>query len=93
VSDSIRTIHVEPNSDLGRILDEADDVAIELEKDGVRYRLDRVRASDRPSVEQIERSIAGIRRAAGAWRDINAEELKASIRERRKTANRDSVRW
>jgi len=87
MADTIRTIHVEPDSDLGRLLDEADDVAIELEIDGVRYRLDRVRTSDRPSAEQVERSIAGIRRAAGAWRDIDAEELKATIRERRKAAN------
>ena len=35
-----------------------------------------------PSAEQMARSIEGIRRAAGSWKDIDAEAFKAYIRER-----------
>ena len=40
-----------------------------------------------------EASREGILRAAGSWRDIDAEAFKAYIRERRLTKNRPSVRW
>ncbi len=89
-----RTIHVSPGSEFTRLLASLDDSPVELERDGVRYRLDRV---DAPSAgpglsdEQIARSIAGILKAAGAWDDIDAEAFKAYIRERRRTANRPSV--
>jgi hypothetical protein len=91
-----KVIHVEPGSELDRALDEAGETPIELEKDGARYRLDRVNATesiDRPSAAQVALSIEGIRKAAGSWSDIDAEAFKAYIRERRKTANRPSVRW
>ncbi len=58
-----------------------------LEKDG-----DAADAADpinrTPSPEQVARSIAGIEKAVGAWKNIDAEALKAYIRERRRTANR-----
>jgi hypothetical protein len=94
MSHAARTIHVAPGSELDRLLESIDDTPIELERDGVHYRLDRVEqpASETTlSAERIARSIAGIRRAAGAWDDIDAEAFKAYIRERRRTANRPSV--
>ena len=93
MADTIKTIHVEPDSELGRIVNWVSEALVMLEKDGVRYRLDRVSAAGRPSSEQVERSIAGILRAAGAWSDIDAEAYKAYVRKRRKAANRPSVRW
>ena len=46
-----------------------------------------------PSAEQVARSIEGIRRAAGSWKDIDAEAFKAYIRERGRTSSRPPVRW
>lgn len=47
----------------------------------------------RPSPEQVARSIAGIRQAAGSWVGlVDAEEFKANILERRKSSRRPSVR-
>lgn len=46
-----------------------------------------------PSAEQVARSIAGIRRASGGWKDlVDADELTAYIYERRRTANRPPVK-
>jgi len=95
-----KTVHVEPGSDLDRLLREAEDTPLELERRGVRYRLDRVDAATAtppaqtpPSPEQVARSIAGIKAAAGAWKDlVDAEAFTAYIRQRRRTANRPSVR-
>ena len=90
-------MQVEPGSELDRLLAEADDTAIELERRGVRYRLNRVdtptAAKTPPSPEQVARSIAGIKAAAGGWKDlVDAEAFTAYIRQRRRTANRPSVR-
>ncbi|HVA92792.1 MAG TPA: hypothetical protein VNL71_23470 [Chloroflexota bacterium] len=92
-----KTMQVEPGSELDRLLAEADDTAIELERRGVRYRLNRVdtptAAKTPPSPEQVARSIAGIKAAAGGWKDlVDAEAFTAYIRQRRRTANRPSVR-
>lgn len=95
-----KTIRVEPGSELDRLLDQADERPIVLEKSGVRYRLDRIDVATTtpastipPSPEQIARSIAGINVAAGAWKDlVDAEAFTAYIRERRRTANRPSVK-
>ena len=46
-----------------------------------------------PSAEQVARSIEGLRRAAGSWKDIDAEAFKAYIRERRRTSSRRPARW
>lgn len=46
----------------------------------------------RPSAEQVQRSIEGIRKAAGSWKGlVDADAFKEYIRKRRKTANRPSV--
>lgn len=94
MSHATRTIHVARGSELDRLLETLDETPVELERDGVHYRLDRI---EKPSAlsglsdERVARSIAGIRKAAGAWDDVDAEEFKAYIRDRRRTANRPSV--
>jgi len=45
-----------------------------------------------PTPEEIARSREGILKAAGSWKDIDAEEFKAYIYERRSTANRRSIK-
>ena len=89
-----RVIHVEPGSELDRLLDEAVHLPVEVEKDGVRYRLDRVSPPRHlpPTPEQIERSIAGIRKASGGWNGlVDPDEFTAYIYARRRTSNRPSV--
>jgi len=89
----IKIIEVEPDGELARLLDEADGGEIQLVRDGVRYRLARER-DDIWAGYDLEKSLAGIRKAAGSWKGlIDAEEFKAYIRERRRTKNRPSVRW
>ena|SRR5579884_1854909 len=91
-----KTIHVEPGSQLDRALEAAGDAPVELERRGVRYRLNRVGApvssAPPPTPEQVARSIAGIREAAGGWQGlVDADSFTSYIRERRRTANRPSV--
>lgn len=89
-----RVIHVEPVGELGRLLDEAVHLPVEVEKDGVRYRIHRVSSPDRtpPTPEQIARSIDGIRRASGGWNGVvDADELTEYVYARRRTSNRPSI--
>jgi hypothetical protein len=78
----LKTIHVEPGSEVDRLLDEAAAGPISLERHGERYRLDRVSRSIEGDVwagYSAERAIANMRAAAGSWADIDAEDLKAYI--------------
>ncbi len=65
------TITIDPESELGQVLDAAADTEIFLEKEGVRFRLDRVdtppplRRADRPQ-RAPERVLAIIGRGASA---------------------------
>ena len=45
----------------------------------------------RPSEAEVARSRAGIRAAAGTWNDVDAEALKAYVRERRAASTRPPV--
>jgi hypothetical protein len=45
-----------------------------------------------PTPEQVALSIEGMRRAAGSWKDIDAEAFKAYIRERRRSSSRPPVK-
>lgn len=89
-----RIIHVEPGSELDHLLDEFEDLPVEVERGGVRYRLDRIGPSTHtpPTPEQVARSIAGIRKASGAWIGlVDPEAFTAYIYARRRTSNRPSV--
>lgn len=45
-----------------------------------------------PTPEEAAASVAAIKQVAGAWKElVDADELKAYIRERRKTANPPSL--
>lgn len=94
--DHSKVIQVQPGSDLDRLLDDVAETPIELEKGGVRYRLNRVDAPGStktpPSSDQVARSIAGIQHASGGWKDlVDAEAFTDYIRQRRRTANRPSI--
>jgi hypothetical protein len=85
-----KKIIVEPDSELARLLDEAAEQPLLLEKDGVRYRLDKEEADIWAGYDP-DAALEGIRAAAGSWKDIDAEAFKAYIRERRKASSRRPV--
>ncbi len=82
-----KRITVKPDSELARLLDEAANTPLLLEKDGVQYRLDReenhIRADYDPEVAR-----EGIRTAAGSWKDIDTEALKAHLYRAREEGSR-----
>jgi hypothetical protein len=43
--------------------------------------------------EEIARSRDGIRRSAGSWRDIDGEDCKSYIAERRRASGRSPIKW
>ncbi len=45
----------------------------------------------RPDAETVKRSIEGIRAAAGTWSDLDVEEIKAYLAERRRQPGRPPV--
>ena len=85
---------VPAESDLARTIKAAseDTGALVVDTGEALYRLsvDRI---DRPVREdRVAATIAGMRTAAGSWRDIDAEAFKAYITERRHASTRPSVR-
>ena len=97
VTSTTKTIRVEPGSELDRLLDEADETPVELEKSGVRYRVTRVAIPVEPddiwAGYDPQRALKTLRSAAGGWTGlIDADAFKTYIVERRRTANRPSVK-
>lgn len=86
-----KRILVEPGSELARLLDEAADGPLLLERDGMRYRLDR-EEEDIWAGYDPEAARAGIHAAAGSWSDIDTEELKAALYRAREEGSRPSDR-
>jgi hypothetical protein len=88
-----KKITVPEGSDLAKLLTDAGSRPLLLEKNGELYRLERMEERDTaPTPEDVARSRDGIRQAAGSWKDIDTEAFKAYIAERRRTANRPSVK-
>lgn len=76
----LRTIQVEPGSEVDQLLDQAVAGPIDLERHGERYRLNRIEEGaegDLWSGYDPERAIANMRAAAGSWKGIDADDLKA----------------
>jgi hypothetical protein len=77
-----KTIQIEPGSEPDMLVEDASELPLELEKNGVRYRLSRVvddTAGAPATAADPERVIAGMRAAAGSWSGSDAEELKARM--------------
>lgn len=86
-----KAIRVEPGGEVDRLLDEAAEGPIVLERDGVRYRLDRLEGENDEHVwgaYDPEKARAGMRAAAGSWSDIDAEAFKEYIYRARKEGSR-----
>ena len=87
----LKTIHVEPGSEVDRLLDEAAAGPIDIERDGERYRLNRVTGNTEGDLwdgYSAERAITNMRAAAGSWSDVDAEELKAYLYRAREEGTR-----
>ena len=78
---AVKTIQIEPGSEIDRLLDEAATGPINLERRGEQFRLNRVEygTGDIEAGYDAQRAIAGMRAAAGSWSDIDAEEIKAYL--------------
>ena len=77
-----------PDSELARLLDEADQQPVDIEKNGVRYRVmrmsERVNLTDDPWTNYDPESVrAALRASAGAFKDIDTRALKKEIWEAR----------
>lgn len=86
-------IHVDPGSEIDKLLDEVDHESVVLVRRGIHYRLTResLEAADPDDIwagYDPERALAGIRAAAGAWSDIDTEEMKEYIYRAREEGSR-----
>lgn len=82
-----KVIPVDPESELGHILDEAAAGDVILDKAGMRFRL--IRQADDPFANyDPERALAAFERAAGIFDGMDIEELKAELRAQR---SQDSI--
>jgi hypothetical protein len=88
-----KKITVAEGSSLAKLLTEAALRPILLEKNGQVFLLERIENEEESlSPEDVTRSRGGILKAAGSWKDIDTEAFKAYIKDRRRTANRPSVK-
>jgi len=84
-----RTIELAPGGELDRLLTaaEADGARLVLVRDGVRYRVER-EAEEEANADIFanndpERVRQALRETAGAWKNIDTEQLKADIKAQR----------
>jgi hypothetical protein len=85
-----RKITVPEGSDLAKLLSEAAARPILLEKNGELYRLERMgqEAEDIFAKYDPKAALAGIKAAAGSWKDIDVEAFKQFIYRSRKEGTR-----
>jgi uncharacterized protein (DUF433 family) len=88
--------HLANNPDLNDLFAAYPDLTIADVKACLAYAyhaVERVSDEDKaPSPEDVARSRAGIREAAGSWKNIDTAAFKAYIADRRHTANRPSLK-
>jgi hypothetical protein len=88
-----KKITVTERSSLTNLLTEAASNPILLEKNGEVFLLERMENEEKmPSPEDVAQSREGICKAAGSWQGIDTEAFKAYIADRRRTANRPSIK-
>jgi hypothetical protein len=88
-----KRIKVEPGSDLARLLEEANETPLLLEKDGVLYHLTASgQEEDIWADYDPERVKAGLKESAGALSEVNTKQLLEDIhasREQRRSRSRN----
>ena len=86
---------VSPDSDVARTLKAASEQtgAVVVDTGDARYHL-AVRRIHRPTEgdDAVAFTIAGMRAAAGSWRDVDAEAFKAYLTARRRSSSRPPIR-
>ncbi|CAN5580436.1 hypothetical protein BH23CHL4_BH23CHL4_29840 [soil metagenome] len=92
-----RTAYIDPASDLAGELRRAsrDHTKVIVEVGGTEYRLEIEpvpKTDDEPDANLGEMSRRAILDSAGSWKGVDAEALKAYIRERRLTPSRSTFR-
>jgi hypothetical protein len=92
-----RIYNVEPGSEIDSLLDAANQAPVELEKNGVRYRVTRIHPplgaelvdeDDIWSGYDLDRVREGIRRSAGAFHGVDRDQLLADLAEQREQDSR-----
>ncbi|MSP12913.1 MAG: hypothetical protein EXR62_08140 [Chloroflexi bacterium] len=87
-----KTIKVPPDSELGRLLEEAEDAPIILDKDGVLFHLGKVKSKKARRHRRTEADHAAFLASAGGWKDlVDTEKLKVDIYESRRISSRPPV--
>ena len=86
-----KPITIDPDSELGRALDEATEAPVVLEKNGVRYLVSRENSGTRPDIseEQYQKILD---ETLGSWSDIDADALIADIYRWREEGTRPADR-
>jgi hypothetical protein len=87
-----KTIHVKPGSELDRLLDEASDAPLLLERHGERYRLTREPVPDMWEGYDAEKVLEAIEATAGSWADLDTDALIADIYRWREEGSRPADR-
>jgi hypothetical protein len=81
-----KRIHITPGSELARLLEEAGEVPLLLEKDGELYRLSR--AEDIWAGYDPDKARAALLKSAGALRGVNRDQLLTDIHQAREQDSR-----
>ena len=92
MASTARSINIPVESETAASLREADDAPVTLVVDGTRYRVIREQMNDADDIwagYDPQKAIDGMRAAAGSWKDIDAEALKADIRRWREVGSRE----
>jgi hypothetical protein len=89
-----RRIKIAPESELARLLTEAGDMPLLLEKNGAVYRLEPLERSREDifagyDPENVKKAIAA---TAGSWKDLDTDKLIADIYRARKEGSRPATR-
>jgi hypothetical protein len=89
-----RKIKVPQGSELARLLTQAETAPLLLEKDGELFRLERMEKEPEDIFAQYdpEAALAGIKAAAGSWKDIDVKAFKEWIYRAREEGSRPSSR-
>jgi hypothetical protein len=83
-----KVIPVEPDSELSRLVDQAEETPIVLVRDGRRFRIVREEDAGPFAGYDPERVLAAIEQAAGLFDGMDVEWLKTGLRSQRGQARR-----
>lgn len=90
VKEPRKRIKVTEGSELAQLVTEAGSAPLFLEKDGELYRLERMEKEPKDIFANYDpqAALAGIREAAGSWKDIDPEAFKAHLYRAREEGTR-----